>query len=58
MKPSRGEPYFLHVKPDQIVRLEKEEATVYDGADIPVEGEDWVDILTPGTSRPFAEGER
>ena len=47
VKPTRRPAYFLHVMPDQIVRLEKEEATVYDGADIPVEGEDWVDILTP-----------
>ena len=47
VKPTRGPAYFLHVTPDQIVRLEKEEALVYDGADIPVEGEDWVDVLTP-----------
>ena len=46
VKPTRGPAYFLHVMPNQIVRLEKEEATVYDGADIPVEGEDWADILT------------
>jgi len=48
VKPSRGEPYFLHVTQDRIVRLEKEEDLVYDGAEIPVTGEDWVDILEGG----------
>ena len=45
VKPTRGHAYFLHVKPDQIVRLEQEEASVYDRVEIPVTGEDWVDLL-------------
>ena len=45
VKPTREEPYFLHVTVDQIVRLEQEEASVYDGVEIPVTGEDWVDLL-------------
>ena len=48
VKPSRGPAYFLHATPDKIVRLEREEALVYEGADIPITtGEDWVDILAP-----------
>ena len=46
VKPSRGPAYFLHATPDKIVRLEQEEASVYDGAEIPVTSEeDWVDLL-------------
>lgn len=52
VKPTRGYAYFLHVMPDQIVRLEQEEAPVYEGADIPVTtDEDWVDILAPEGGR-------
>ena len=48
VKPTRGPAYFLHATPDKIVRLEREEALVYEGADIPITtGEDWVDILAP-----------
>jgi hypothetical protein len=48
VKPSRGDAYFLHAAADRIVRLEREEALVYDGADIPIPGEDadirtWID---------------
>jgi hypothetical protein len=46
VKPSRRDAYFLHATPDRIVRLEREEALVYDGADIPIPGEDAADIRT------------
>ena len=47
VKPTRGPAYFLHVTEDRIVQLTQEEAMVYDKVEIPVTGEDWVDILTP-----------
>jgi len=46
VKPTRGPAYFLHVTEDRIVQLTQEEAMVYDKVEIPVTGEDWVDILT------------
>ena len=46
VKPSRGDAYFLHVTPDKIVRLEREEAPVYEGANVPIPGEDVADIRT------------
>lgn len=48
VKPSRRDAYFLHATEDQIVRLEQEEALIYDGADIPVTTEDWVDLFEGG----------
>jgi len=47
VKPTRGQAYFLHATTDRIVRLDQEEALVYEGAEIPITGEDWVDILAP-----------
>lgn len=47
VKPSRGPAYFLHATPDKIVRLEQEEASVYEGADIPAT-EGWVDLFEGG----------
>ena len=44
VKPTRGQAYFLHATTDRIVRLDQEEALVYEGAEIPITGEDWVDI--------------
>jgi len=46
VKPTRRPAYLLHATPDQIVRLEQEEAIVYEGADIPIPGEDAADIRT------------
>jgi len=34
----------LHVTPDKIVRLEREEALIYEGANVPIPGEDVPDI--------------
>lgn len=44
VKPSRGDAYFLHATPDKLVRLEREEALVYEGANVPIPGEDVPDI--------------
>lgn len=44
VKPSRGDAYFLHATPDRLVRLEREEVLVYEGANIPIPGEDVPDI--------------